>query len=64
MPKMKTPFGRQKAFPLYWQRQLMKQQINMRHNQEHMSSRRKRRLNADQVVSPADFKKLKRQLGR
>ena len=36
----------------------------MRHNQEHMSSRRKRRLNADQVVSPADFKKLKRQLGR
>jgi large subunit ribosomal protein L35 len=42
----------------------MKQQINMRHNQEHMSSRRKRRLNADQVVSPADFKKLKRQLGR
>jgi len=36
----------------------------MRHNLEHKSSRRTRRLNQDQVVSPADFKKLKKQLGR
>jgi large subunit ribosomal protein L35 len=42
----------------------MKQQINMRHNLEHMSSRRKRRLNADQVVSAADFKTIKTLLGK
>jgi len=42
----------------------MKQQINMRHNLEHMPSKRKRRLNQDQVVSAADVKKLKKQLGR
>jgi large subunit ribosomal protein L35 len=41
----------------------MKQQINMRHNLEHKSSRRTRRLNQDQLVSPADYKKLKKQLG-
>ncbi|MBP7835357.1 MAG: 50S ribosomal protein L35, partial [Rhodoluna sp.] len=43
---------------------IMKQQINMRHNQEHMSNRRKRRLNVDQVVSPADYKTLKTLLGK
>jgi len=64
MPKMKTHSGAKKRFRFTGSGNLMKQQINMRHNQEHMSSRRKRRLNADQVVSPADFKKLKRQLGR
>ena len=64
MPKMKTHSGAKKRFRFTGSGKLMKQKINMRHNQEHMSSRRKRRLNQDQVVSPADFKKLKRQLGR
>ena len=64
MPKMKTHSGAKKRFRFTGSGKLMKQQINMRHNQEQMSSRRKRRLSSDQVVSPADFKKLKRQLGR
>ncbi len=42
---------------------MAKQQINMRHNLEHKSSRRTRRLNQDQVVSAADFKTIKKQLG-
>ena len=62
MPKMKTHSGAKKRFRFTGSGKLMKQQINMRHNLEHKSSRRTRRLN--QVVSPADFKKLKRQLGR
>jgi large subunit ribosomal protein L35 len=35
----------------------------MRHNLEHKSSRRTRRLNQDQLVSKADFKTIKKQLG-
>jgi large subunit ribosomal protein L35 len=64
MPKMKTHSGAKKRFRFTGSGKLMKQQINMRHNLEHKSSRRTRRLNQDQVVSPADFKKLKTQLGR
>ena len=55
MPKMKTHSGAKKRFRFTGSGKLMKQQINMRHNQEHMSSRRKRRLNQDQVVSPCRF---------
>ena len=64
MPKMKTHSGAKKRFRFTGSGKLMKQQINMLHNLEHKPSRRTRRLNQDQVVSPADFKKLKRQLGR
>ena len=64
MPKMKTHSGAKKRFRFTGCGKLMKQQINMRHNLEHKPSRRTRRLNQDQVVSAADFKKLKKQLGR
>ena len=50
MPKQKTHSGAKKRFRFTGSGKLMKQQINMRHNQEHMSNRRKRRLNVDQVV--------------
>ncbi len=64
MPKMKTHSGTKKRFRFTGSGKLMKQQINMRHNLEHMPTKRKRRLNQDQVVSAADVKKLKKQLGR
>lgn len=64
MPKMKTHSGAKKRFRVTGSGKIMKQQINMRHNQEHMSNRRKRRLNVDQVVSPADYKTLKTLLGK
>lgn len=42
MPKMKTHSGAKKRFRFTGSGKLMKQQINMRHNLEHKSSRRTR----------------------
>ncbi|MEY4437153.1 MAG: hypothetical protein RL100_617, partial [Actinomycetota bacterium] len=42
MPKQKTHSGAKKRFRFTGSGKIMKQQINMRHNQEHMSNRRKR----------------------
>jgi large subunit ribosomal protein L35 len=42
----------------------MKQQAGMRHNLEVKSSDRKRRLNQDQVMAPADAKIIKKLLGK
>jgi large subunit ribosomal protein L35 len=42
---------------------LMREQANNQHKFEHKSSRRKRRLDQDQVISPADTKNLKKLLG-
>ena len=64
MPKQKTHSGAKKRFRFTGSGKIMKQQSNMRHNQEHMSNRRKRRLNVDQVVSKADYKTLKTLLGK
>ncbi len=64
MPKQKTHSGAKKRFRFTDSGKLMKQQINMRHNLEYKSSRRTRRLNQDQVVSAADFKTIKKQLGK
>jgi len=64
MPKQKTHSGTKKRFRFTGSGKLMKQQINMRHNLEHMSSRRKRRLNADQGVSAAAHKTIKTLLGK
>ena len=64
MPKQNTHSGAKKRFRFTGSGKLMKQQINMRHNLEYKSSRRTRRLNQDQVVSAADFKTIKKQLGK
>jgi len=64
MPKQKTHSGAKKRFKITGSGKLMKQQAGMRHNLEVKSSRRKRRLNADQVLSPADAKVAKKLLGR
>ena len=51
MPKQKTHSGAKKRFKLTGTGKLMKQQAGMRHNLEVKSSKRKRRLNAEQVRS-------------
>ena len=42
---------------------IMKQQAGMRHNLESKSGQRKRRLNQDQVIAPANVKAIKKLLG-
>jgi large subunit ribosomal protein L35 len=64
MPKQKTHSGAKKRFKVTGTGKLMKQQAGMRHNLEVKSSKRKRRLNADQVLSPGDVKQAKKLLVR
>ena len=47
MPKQKTHSGAKKRFKITGSGKLKKQQAGMRHNLEHKSSRRTRRLNQD-----------------
>lgn len=64
MPKQKTHSGAKKRFKLTGTGKLRKQQAGMRHNLEVKASKRKRRLNADQVLSKADVKQARKLLGR
>ncbi|HJA04383.1 MAG: 50S ribosomal protein L35 [Candidatus Microbacterium stercoravium] len=64
MPKQKTHSGAKKRFKITGTGKLKKQQAGMRHNLEHKSSRRTRRLNQDQIVSGNDVKAIKKLLGR
>jgi large subunit ribosomal protein L35 len=64
MPKQKTHSGSKKRFKLTGSGKLMKQRAGMRHNLEVKSSKRKRSLNQDQVLSPADSKVIKKLLGK
>ena len=63
MPKQKTHSGAKKRFKVTGTGKLMKQQAGMRHNLEVKASRRKRRLNADQVLAAGDVKQAKKMLG-
>ncbi|MWB98950.1 50S ribosomal protein L35 [Agromyces seonyuensis] len=63
MPKQKTHSGSKKRFKITGTGKIKKQQAGMRHNLEVKSSSRKTRLNQDQVVSPADAKKIQKLLG-
>jgi large subunit ribosomal protein L35 len=64
MPKQKTHSGAKKRFKLTGSGKVMKQQSGMRHNLELKSTRRKRRLNQEQVLSKADTKVAKKLLGK
>ncbi|WP_166981623.1 50S ribosomal protein L35 [Paramicrobacterium fandaimingii] len=64
MPKQKTHSGAKKRFKVTGSGKIMKQQAGMRHNLEVKASKRKRRLNQDQVMAPADTKMAKKLLGR
>ncbi|MBB4071955.1 50S ribosomal protein L35 [Leucobacter sp. OH2974_COT-288] len=63
MPKQKTHSGAKKRFRVTGSGKLMKQQAGMRHNLEVKASKRKRRLNADQVLAKGDVKQAKKMLG-
>lgn len=64
MPKMKTHSGTKKRIRVTGKGKLMREQANKRHLLEHKSSRRTRRLSADQPVATSDVKKMSRLLGR
>ena len=64
MPKQKTHSGAKKRFKVTGSGKIMKQQAGMRHNLEVKSGQRKRRLNTDEQVAPANVKVLKRLLGK
>jgi large subunit ribosomal protein L35 len=63
MPKQKTHKGTAKRVRVTGTGKLMREQANNQHKFEHKSSTRKRRLDRDQVLSPADTKNLKKLLG-
>jgi large subunit ribosomal protein L35 len=63
MPKQKTHKGTVKRVRVTGTGKLMREQANNQHKFEHKSSTRKRRLDRDQVLSPADTKNLKKLLG-
>jgi large subunit ribosomal protein L35 len=63
MPKQKTHSGTKKRFKVTGSGKIMKQQAGMRHNLESKSAQRKRRLNQDQVIAPANVKAIKKLLG-
>ena len=64
MPKMKTHSGAKKRFRVTGSGKIMREQAGNRHLLEHKSSRRKRRLASDLVVSPTDAPKIKKLLGK
>jgi large subunit ribosomal protein L35 len=64
MPKQKTHSGAKKRFKVTGSGKITHEQTNRRHLMEVKPSRRARRLESDQVVAPADVKKVKKLLGR
>ena len=64
MPKQKTHSGAKKRFKVTGSGKITHEQANRRHLLEVKSSKRTRRLMADDTVSKADVKKDKKLLGR
>jgi large subunit ribosomal protein L35 len=64
MPKMKTHSGAKKRFKKTGKGKIMHEQANNQHMYEQKSSRRKRRLDIEQTLSPGDNKIIKRLLGQ
>jgi len=60
---MKTHSGAKKRIKVTGSGKLMREQANNQHLFEHKSSRRKRKLNVDQVLSKADTRNAKKLLG-
>ncbi|CAB4822777.1 MAG: 50S ribosomal protein L35 [Actinobacteria bacterium] len=64
MPKQKTHSGAKKRFKITGSGKITHEQANRRHLMESKSAKRSRRLESDQVVAPADRKRVKKLLGR
>ena len=63
MPKMKTHSGTKKRFRKTGSGKIMRERAGKRHLLEHKSSRLTRRLSRDQVLAPADVKRVNKLLG-
>jgi large subunit ribosomal protein L35 len=63
MPKNKTHSGISKRVKITGKGKITHEQTNRRHNFESKSSKRTRRLERDQLLAPADVKRVKRLLG-
>jgi large subunit ribosomal protein L35 len=64
MPKMKTHSGAKKRFAVTGSGKLRHRRANRNHLLEHKPTTRTRRLDNEQVMSPADTKKMSKLLGR
>lgn len=64
MPKMKTNSAASKRVRITGKGKLMQVGSSMRHNLEHKSARKRRALSADQVLAPAQSKKIKKLLAK
>ena len=63
MPKMKTHSGAKKRFRKTGSGKIMHEKAGKRHLLERKSSRLTRRLSRDQVLAPADAKRVEKLLG-
>jgi large subunit ribosomal protein L35 len=63
MPKMKTHSGAKARFKITGTGRLRRRSMGMNHILEKKSPARKRRLNRESEVSPADNRRIRRQLG-
>ena len=63
MAKQKTHSGAKKRFKVTGSGKVMREQANRRHLLEGKSSKRTRKLAADQPVAASDLKNVKRLLG-
>ena len=64
MPKMKSNSAASKRIRVTGSGKLMQAGSAMRHNLEHNSARKRRALKADQVLAPAQSKKLKSMIAK
>jgi large subunit ribosomal protein L35 len=64
MPKQKTHSGAKKRFKVTGSGKITHEQANRRHLMEGKPSKRTRRLDKDELVKPADLKKVKRLLAK
>ncbi|WP_192768589.1 50S ribosomal protein L35 [Plantactinospora soyae] len=64
MPKMKSHTGMGKRVKVTGKGKIVAQQAGLRHNLEKKSSTRTRRLSGTVEVAKADFKRIKKLLGR
>ncbi|MCT1657599.1 MULTISPECIES: 50S ribosomal protein L35 [Brevibacterium] len=64
MPKQKTHSGAKKRMRITGSGKVMRERVNNRHLAEHKSSRRKRRLSVDQVMTGGDAAKARKLLGK
>ncbi|MEZ5408721.1 MAG: 50S ribosomal protein L35 [Acidimicrobiales bacterium] len=62
MPKMKSHSGAKKRFKLTGTGKVSRRSKNLNHFLEKKSSRRKRRLSGDSIMTPADTPRVKRML--